>query len=104
MLTITDGVALLKLEAGKANAMSSEVLDQLDELLEQFSHSDAATAVVTGYERFFSAGLGLPTLIDLDPQAVEKVIQRLSHVLGPPFAPRRPAGAGPQRECIAGGC
>ena len=45
---IHDGVAALTLSAGKANAMSVELLDTLDALLAQLESSDARAAVVTG--------------------------------------------------------
>src|SRR5207253_6852601 len=104
MLTISDGVALLKLEAGKANAMSSELLETLDGLLAHLSHSDAAAAVITGYDRFFSAGLALPALIDLDRPAMKKFIGRFSEVMGRLFAERRPVVAAINGHAIAGGC
>lgn len=104
MLTISDGVALLKLEAGKANAMSRQTLDVLDDLLEQFSHSDATAAVITGYDRFFSAGLALPTLIDLDRREMKTFITRFGDVMGRLFAERRPVVAAINGHAIAGGC
>jgi enoyl-CoA hydratase len=104
MLTISDGVALLTLDQGKANAMSTVVLDAIDELLDKFSHSDAAGAVITGYDRFFSAGLALPTLIDLDRAAMKTFITRFSEVMGRLFAEPRPVVAAINGHAIAGGC
>lgn len=104
MLTISDGVALLTLSSGKANAMSAELLETLDGLLEQLEHSDAATAVVTGYDRFFSAGLALPTLIDHDRPAMKKFITRFSQVMARLYAEKRPVVAAVNGHAIAGGC
>ena len=61
-----DGVALVRMEAGKANAISPELLGGLDDLFDQIESSDARAAVIIGYDRFFSAGLALPSLLPLD--------------------------------------
>src|SRR5206468_1874383 len=52
-----DDVVVLKLEGGKANAMTPELLDTLERMVDGFERSPAAAAVLTGYERYFSGGL-----------------------------------------------
>jgi enoyl-CoA hydratase len=104
MLTISDGVALLTLSLGKANAMSSEMLETLDGLLEQLERSDAGAAVITGYDRFFSAGLALPTLIDLDRPAMKKAIGLFARVMARLYAQKRPVVAALNGHALAGGC
>src|SRR5204863_802694 len=59
-------VAILRITGGKANAMSAELLDAIERLIDGFEAGPARAAVIIGYERFFSAGLALPALIDLD--------------------------------------
>jgi enoyl-CoA hydratase/carnithine racemase len=101
---VDEGIALIQLSAGKANAMSAEFLDHLDGLLEKLEQSDARAAVVTGYERFFSAGLALPTLIDLDRAAMRRFIDRFSQVMTRLFVEPRPVVAAINGHAIAGGC
>jgi enoyl-CoA hydratase len=102
--TISEGVALLQLEAGKANAMSAELLEALDAQLAQLESSDARAAVITGYDRFFSAGLALPTLIDLDRAAMRRFIERFNQVMVRVYDFPRPLVAAINGHAIAGGC
>jgi enoyl-CoA hydratase len=101
---ISDGVAHLTLSAGKANAMSVQVLDTLDALLAQLEASGAAAAVVTGYDRFFSAGLALPTLIELDRPAMKGFIEYFNRVMRRLFVQPMPVVAAINGHAIAGGC
>ena len=57
-------VALLRMRAGKANAMGPAFLDALAARLDELASSDAAAAVITGDGRFFSAGLALPEVVE----------------------------------------
>jgi enoyl-CoA hydratase/carnithine racemase len=71
-LSFDGGVALVRLSAGKANAMSTELLDQIQRAMVELESSGARSAVITGYDRYFSAGLALPTLIDLEAEETER--------------------------------
>jgi enoyl-CoA hydratase len=102
--SISDGVAFLTLSQGKANAMSVELLDRLDAIFSRLEQSDARAAVITGYDRFFSAGLALPTLIDLDRPAMRRFISRFSDVMVRIFSQPRPLVAAINGHAIAGGC
>lgn len=46
-------IAILKINAGKANAMDRAFLEQLNAMLLEVAQSDARALVVTGYESFF---------------------------------------------------
>jgi enoyl-CoA hydratase len=98
------GVALLELAAGKANAMTAAVLDKIEALVDGFERSQAGAAVLTGYEKFFSAGLALPTLVDLDRTAMQKFIVRFSTVMTRVLACEKPIVAAINGHAIAGGC
>ena len=52
---VSDGTAVVTIDDGKANALSSEVIAQLEEALDRVE-ADSAVAIVTGNERLFSAG------------------------------------------------
>jgi enoyl-CoA hydratase/carnithine racemase len=99
-----DGVTLLRLEGGKANAMSVAVLDQIDTLIDGFESGPARAAVLTGYERYFSAGLALPTLVELDRPAMKQFIERFGRVMLRVFSCARPIVAAINGHAIAGGC
>ena len=69
-------VALLRMENGKANAISAALLERLDGMISQLA--DARAAVITGQGSAFSAGLDLPALADLDRQTMRGFIDRFS--------------------------
>jgi len=72
-------VVLLRMENGKANAMSPTLLERLEGLLGQLG--DARAAVITGQGTAFSAGLDLPTLTDMDRSAMRVFIRRFEVVM-----------------------
>ena len=99
-----DDIAVLRLQGGKANAMSAELLDAIERLVDGFEAGPARAAVLIGYERYFSAGLALPLLIDLDRPAMRRFITRFGQVMLRVFACPRPIVAAVNGHAIAGGC
>ncbi len=95
---------MLRLEGGKANAMSRALLDEIERLVDAFERSAARAAVLTGYERYFSAGLALPLLVDLDRAAMKSFIDRFGEVMLRVFRCARPIVAAVNGHAIAGGC
>ena len=61
-LTIDADVAVIRLDDGKANALSHEVLDSILEALDR-AEAEARAAVIVGREGRFSAGFHLPTMM-----------------------------------------
>ncbi len=96
-------VATLRLACGKANAMSHEVLDAIERLVDDFERGPARAAVLTGYDSYFSAGLALPTLVDLDRAAMRVFIERFGDVMLRVFACEKPIVAAINGHAIAGG-
>jgi enoyl-CoA hydratase len=99
-----EDVAVLRLVGGKANAMTAEVLDAVERLIDGFEASTAHAAVLIGYERYFSAGLALPVLVDLERPAMRRFIERFGAVMMRVFACKRPIVAAINGHAIAGGC
>jgi enoyl-CoA hydratase len=97
-------VAVLRLQAGKANAMTEPVLDTIVQLVDDFERGPARAAVLTGYERYFSGGLAVPALIDLDRDAMRRFITRFSDAMMRVFACDKPIVAAVNGHAIAGGC
>ena len=95
-------VALLRLENGKANAMGPSFIERLDALLGQIG--DARAAVITGQGSAFSAGLDLPSLIDLDRATMREFIFRFSAVMLRVFELPIPLVAAVNGHAVAGGC
>jgi enoyl-CoA hydratase/carnithine racemase len=97
-------VALLHLNNGKANAIDVALLDKLDKFIDQLDDVGAKAAVITGYDRFFSAGLSLPSLIALERAQMHAFITRFSHTMLRLYESPLPIVAAVNGHAIAGGC
>ncbi|MEJ7598664.1 MAG: enoyl-CoA hydratase/isomerase family protein [Kofleriaceae bacterium] len=97
-------VLVMRLEGGKANAMTSEVLDTIERLVDDFERAPACAGVLTGYERFFSAGLAITKLVDLDRPAMRMFIERFARSMTRVLACEKPIVAALNGHAIAGGC
>ncbi|MEJ2219864.1 MAG: enoyl-CoA hydratase/isomerase family protein [Desulfobacterales bacterium] len=70
-LEVHDAVAVLRLNNGVTNAISSELVDDLLESVKQVK-SEFNGMVLAGGEKFFCIGLDLPALLQLDqPDMIE---------------------------------
>jgi enoyl-CoA hydratase len=99
-----DDVAVLSLECGKANAMTFELLDTLERMLDGFERSPATAAVFTGYDNYFSGGLALTQIIDFGVVELRSYIEQFSRVLTRMLACEKPIVAAVNGHAIAGGC
>src|SRR5258708_3285733 len=97
-----DDVALLALRGGKANAMTRELLGDLVRLVDTAERSDAQAIVITGYERYFSAGLALPTLLSLDRAGISAFIDLFGDAMLRVFRCAKPVVAAINGHAIAG--
>lgn len=81
-IEVLDGIVVLRMQAGKANAMSISFLESLDGLLTtlETQHKEAKCIVFTGYEKFFSAGLNLLELWDYDEAQLKAFFHLFSTV------------------------
>ena len=95
-------VALLRLRAGKANALGK---DCLEALFAAFDEIDRATAVViTGDGNAFSAGLALPEIIDHDRAGMLAHIELFERVMRRILTEPRVTVAAINGHAFAGGC
>lgn len=97
-------VALLRMEAGKANAIGRDFLRALDALLDEVEGSGARALVLTGYDRYFSAGLDLPSLVAFDRASLVGFIGDFGRVMLRLFALPMPVVAAINGHAVAGGC
>lgn len=97
-------VALLRMEAGKANAIGPTFLHALEALLDEVQASGARALVLTGYDRYFSAGLDLPSLVSLDRPALAEFIGAFGRTMLRLFALPLPLVAAINGHAVAGGC
>jgi enoyl-CoA hydratase len=95
-------VALLRMRAGKANAMNVRLLEALDATLEDVDDADAIA--ITGEGSSFSAGLALPELILLDREHMLEMISIFEKVMKRVLAFPRATVAAINGHALAGGC
>lgn len=102
-MEIPDGVKLIRLECGKANAIDGALLETLGTALDEALSEDARAVVVTGYDRFFSAGLNLKNLPDTH-KGMSAFVETFDHGMRRLWSFPLPTVAAINGHAIAGGC
>ena len=97
-----DGVALLRMADGKANAMSLEFCQALTARFKEASSAPAVVMIGTG--RIFSAGVDLIRLLDDGVPYIREFLPVLSAMFTTVFSHPRPVVAAVNGHAIAGGC
>lgn len=99
------GVAVVRLKGGRANAMSAELLKELESAFTDVLHDpNAKAAVVTGDGNAFSAGLALPDLMPLDRPAMRDFMAGFERAMQRVLTLPKPVVAAMNGHAIAGGC
>ncbi|HVV85211.1 MAG TPA: enoyl-CoA hydratase/isomerase family protein [Kofleriaceae bacterium] len=99
-----DGIAVMTMAAGRANAIDGPFLDGLADGLDRAVRERPRALVLTGAGSTFSAGLALPTLIELDRGALREVMHRFTRVMRQVLELPLPTVAAINGPAIAGGC
>ena len=96
-----NGIAILHMHHGKANALDTAFCEALNDALGQ---STAKAVVLTGADKIFSAGVDLRRLLNDGPEYRRALVQSLGEVLHSLFFYPRPVVAAINGHAIAGGC
>lgn len=104
-LTQKNGYLIVAMQRGTANALEQSLVDELREVFRSSTKDDQIKGIVlTGRERFFSAGLDLITLYDYDEEQLthfwRSFITLLQHMTAWP----KPLVAAISGHAPAGGC
>ncbi|RIK78116.1 hypothetical protein DCC62_08290 [candidate division KSB1 bacterium] len=99
-----DGLGILHLHAGGANALNQRVLQALKNGLRQAQTANLKGLVLTGYERFFCAGLDLITMYELNRKQMSRFLEDFDIVFKQLFSFPRPVIAAINGTATAGGC
>lgn len=103
-LTLDDGVAVLRLELGRGNAIDPAFIAALHAALDEVEQTDARAVVLTGKGRVFCGGLDLVTLGGFDAPAMERFIEAFEGMYRRVFSFPRPLVAAVNGHALAGGC
>lgn len=97
------GISLLTLNRPPVNALSPDLLAELDEKLKAAAGGDARALVLAGRPGMFSAGLDVPLLLSLDQSAMQAFWKTFFGVLRTVALCPVPVGAAITGHCPAGG-
>ncbi len=99
-LSKENDISIIKLDDGKANAFSYDMLSQVNELLTNVPR-DSGALVITGREGLFSGGFDLKTLATGDMEKITKMVQLGYRLLLELFSFDRPIVAAVSGHSIA---
>jgi len=103
-LDIIDGLGILRLRAGNANAMNDRVWEALTSGLKEAREASLQGLILTGYDRFFSAGLDLIEIYEFDREQMHRFITHWENTMIDLFAFPLPVVAAINGAAAAGGC
>ncbi|MEM7349349.1 MAG: enoyl-CoA hydratase/isomerase family protein [Acidobacteriota bacterium] len=98
------GVAILRMQHGKANAVDIDLFDDLNRALDEVESSTAEALVLTGTGSIFSAGVNLFKVLEEGAPYLERFLPLLSTSVRRLFTLSMPAVAAVNGHAIAGGC
>ena len=101
---INDGIAVLTLMHGKANALDIEFCEALAARFMELRSSDAKAVVLTGQGKIFSAGVDLKRLSEGGADYIRKFLPALHKLYDTVFYHPKPVVAAINGHAIAGGC
>lgn len=99
-----NGVAVVRMEHGKAQAMDTELLTALDDAFARLEREEPHAAVLTGTGSIFSAGVDLYRVLDGGKAYLDAFLPALTRAVRRLFAFPRPVVAAVNGHAIAGGC
>ena len=97
-----DGIAVLRIEHGKANTLDMELCDAVVEAFEDAN--DARAVVLTGTGRIFSAGVDLFRVLEGGASYVDAFVPAMCRAFERLFVHPAPVAAAANGHAIAGGC
>jgi enoyl-CoA hydratase len=102
--TDRDGIALLRLQHGKASALDVELCDALVDVFTGLASDGARAVVITGQGRIFSAGVDLHRILAGGAPYVERFLPSMTAAFQAIFRCPKPVVAAVNGHAIAGGC
>ena len=97
-----DGIAVLRIEHGKANTLDMELCNAV---VEAFEHAgDARAVVLTGAGRIFSAGVDLFRVLEGGKRYIEAFVPAMCRAFERVFVHPAPVVTAANGHAIAGGC
>lgn len=99
-----DGVVLLRIDHGKANALDLELCAGLSDLLDELRFEHVTALILTGHQRIFCAGVDLIRMLDGGPEYVRAFLPAMRRAFRTLFSFPAPVIAAMNGHAVAGGC
>lgn len=96
-------VAVVHIDRPPANALDPELVAEGRHVLEELAAAEPGAVVLTGREGFFSAGVDLKLVPELDPAGQRSMVAGVNELLGGWYGFPRPVVAAVNGHAIAGG-
>src|SRR5262245_9092749 len=104
-VTIEDGIAVIRLERGKVNAIDERVVEELAGCLQQLAADPQARAVIlTGTGKFFSFGFDIPKMLAWPEEVFSDFLSKFTALYRDLFRFPKPVVAALNGHAVAGGC
>ncbi len=101
--TSSAGVASIRIDDGKVNAMSPAFFDELNAALDSAEREQPGAVVLVGRAGYFSAGLNVKLLPTLQPAEITRTLQTFGHTMLRVWALPIPTVAAVTGHAVAGG-
>lgn len=102
---IKDKIAVLSLDRGRSNAINSEMVLELHQMIRNIENDDSiAGLILTGKDGFFSAGLDLIELYDYDEVQIKEFWIEFLSLVSSMVSFKKPMIAAISGHSPAGGC
>ena len=99
-----DGIAIVHLRHGPANAMDVAFCNALTNGIKELEQSDSQAIILTGQGSIFSAGVDLPLLLEGGVDYIRQFLPALGELLETAYFCSKPLITAINGHAIAGGC
>jgi enoyl-CoA hydratase/carnithine racemase len=104
-LSMADGIAEVRFERGKVNALDERLVDELSRRFDELAeHPEVRGIVLSGTGKFFSFGFDIPHFLSMSKDAFADYLGRFTALYRELFAHPKPVVAALNGHAVAGGC